>query len=331
MIGGKPSMIGLGAYPVIGLAQAREMCLRNKQALTSGHDPRIKVPTLADAIESVISIQKESWADNGKSEMQWRNSLNDYVIPTLGAMPVNLIQANHCLSVLSRDWQEKHVTMARVKNRLSAVMQWCIAQGYRDTDPTASLSAVLPKVKREHKHHDSINHADLAGALTDIDKAGEYWSVPACIRFIALTAVRSGEARGARWDEMDWTDKVWTIPAGRMKGRKVFQVPLSAQAMALLEKAEAGGKGSDLVFPSVRGKVLEPGRLSRLCNPLGFTVHGLRSTFRDWCGETGQRRELAELSLAHTIGNQTEQAYFRTSLLEQRREMMQTWADYLSG
>ena len=331
ILNGKPVMFGLGSFPVIGLAQAREICLRNKQAVIAGHDPRIKIPTFREAAQAVIKVQAESWTDQN-SEMQWRQSLQDYVYPAIGTLPVDRVQANHVLQILLPHWAERNTTMARVKSRISTILQWSIANGYRNDDPVSALSAVLPKIKKQVEHFQSLHHAELGRALNAINENGEHWAIPACIRFIALTASRSGEARGMQWSEINFKAKTWAVPAERMKSRKPFTVPLSSAALDVLQAARGVSNANGLVFPTVRGgKQLEANRLSRVVRPSGFTVHGMRSSFRDWCGETGVSRELAELSLAHAIGNETERAYFRSSLLEQRREVMEQWGQYLSA
>ena len=334
ILNGKPCMLGLGAFPVVSLADARKLALENKQALLKGIDPRKSVPLFKDAAQAVIGIQSEGWKNAGKSMTQWQASLRDYAFPVIGNTRVDKINTADCLKVLLPHWSTKHETMRRVKSRIAAVMKWSIAKNFRQDDPTIALNSVLPKTNGTKKHHKSLPHDQVAGAIAKIKQSGAYWSTLACLEFIILTATRSGEARLATWDEIDCNSKMWVIPAKRMKAKKKHRVPLSDQAVEVLAHARQYSDGSDLIFPAASGKPMSDSTVSKLLreNNVGCVVHGFRSSFRNWAAENGFNRDVCEASLAHsTTKNQAEAAYYTSDLIQQRQELMQVWANYLTS
>ena len=236
------------------------------------------------------------------------------------------------LAVIGPIWQSHAETATKLRQILSVVFRWSIAHSYRTDDPAHAVSAILPKQTGSRNHYKATPYAKVGDAIAKVRDAEACHTAKLALEFIVLTAVRSGEARGARWSEIDLEATLWTIPSDRMKkaGRE-FRVPLSGSAMELLRAAQEYSDGSGLVFPSACGKELRDGALSGLLRDagIGATVHGFRSSFRDWCAETGQPRELAELSLAHCIGNQVEQAYSRSDLLDKRRALMEAWGGLL--
>ena len=329
-INGKLTNIGLGAYPLVSLADARQKCLENAQNNARGVNPRQGIPTYEEAAENVLQLNMEGWKDKRKSETLWRQSMADYVLPVIGSMPVNLIHPHHVLECLIPNWTSKHETMRKTRQRIRSVFTWAEAKGYITSNSAGDvLNALLPKVNKKTVHHKSLHYSQLGDALDSLQASNEYPATKACLQFIALTACRSGEARLASWNEINCTDKVWTIPAVRTKTGKDHSVPLSDQAMAILESVK---DGSDLVFPSAQGKALTDNAISVMVKKQSgkFVPHGLRASFRDWCSETGASRELAEISLGHNFGSQVEAAYKRSTLLEQRRPLMQAWADAIS-
>ena len=333
-IGGKVVVIGLGSYPVVGLADARQAALANARAVAQGRDPRGGgVPTFADAAEIVIKLHEPSWRTGGKTAAIWRGSLRDHVMPKLGQRKVDEITVADVLTALLPVYQEKPELGRKLKQRVSAVMKWAVAEGHRDDDPAGpAINAALPKRASTVQHHRALPYAEVAGALATIDATGAWWATKACIHLLALTATRSGEARGATWNEIDLDAATWTIPGARTKVGVEHRVPLSDAACAVLREARERSDGGALVFPSARGKMLSDNTLSKLFreNGIDSTVHGLRSSFRDWAAETGAPREVAEAALAHVVGG-VEGAYFRSDLYKRRAKLMQEWADYLNG
>ena len=333
-IAGQPFNIGLGAYPVVTLAEARQAALENRRAVARGRDPRRGgVPTFAAAVEAVIAIHAAGWRDGGKNEQQWRASLGTYVLPQLGRTPIDRITTAEVLAVLVPIWSAKPETARRVRRRIRAVMRWAIAEGYRDDDPAGeAIGAALPRNGGPPTHHRALPHAEVGAALAQA-RAAEGWPAPKlALEFLTLTASRSGEVRGAHWDEIDRASATWTVPAARMKAGRPHRVPLSERALAVLDAARDLSDGSGLVFPSVRGLQLPDSALSKLLRDLDVPAvpHGMRSSFRDWAAEcTDAPREVCELALAHINSDRVEAAYRRSDLFERRRALMHEWAAYL--
>ena len=333
-IAGRPCNVGLGAYPVVTLAEARQAALENRRAVARGRDPRRGgVPTFAAAVETVIAIHAAGWRDGGKNEKQWRASLGTYVLPQLGRTPIDKISTAEVLAVLVPIWSAKPETARRVRQRIRAVMRWAIAEGFRDDDPAGeAIGAALPRNGRLPAHHRALPHAAVGAALARV-RASEAWpTTKLALEFLTLTASRSGEVRGAHWDEIDRPSATWTVPAARMKAGRPHRVPLSERALAVLDAAQDFADGSGLCFPSVWGRVMSDNTLSKLLRELGVPAvpHGMRSSFRDWAAEcTDAPREVCELALAHVNSDRVEAAYRRSDLFERRRALMEEWAAYL--
>ena len=337
-VNGQIVAVGLGSFPVVSLSQARDKALENKRTLAEGVDPRnsAAAPTFAETADKVIALHAESWRDGGKSEKQWRASLRTYACPAIGNKPVGSITSADVLELLMPIWATKRETARRVRQRIGQVFLYAIAAGLRPDNPAGdALAAALPAATgTATKHQPALPHAEVAQALARIRESGAGQSAKQALLFAVLTASRSGEVRGARWDEIDIRSRTWTIPGSRMKTGIEHRIPLSNAAMGLLVTATPLKDGSGLIFPSAtrRGKQLSDRTLSKLIRELGLpcVVHGFRSSFRDWCADTGQRRELAESALAHVVGG-VEGAYFRSDLFEGRRELMAAWAAYVGG
>lgn len=338
ILGGKPVNIGLGAWPIVSLEEARERALHNRRAIAKGEDPRSKrrsVPTFAEAVEKTIEIQAQAWKEGGKSERQWRSSLRNYVLSELGGRPVNAIQPRDVMSVLLPIWSAMPESARRIRQRISIVMKWAVAQGYRADNPAGSaLGAALPKIPNSETHYRALPYGRVPAALRKVRASGAYPGKLLCFEFLVLCAVRNAEARLARWDEMDEESATWTIPAGRMKANRAHRVPLSRRALQVLSAARRLENGSGLVFPSATGGPMGENALARLCRhlDLGCVPHGMRSSFRDWSAECSDApREVCELALAHVNSNRVERAYRRTDLFERRRQLMEAWAQFLTG
>ena len=334
-IHGRPVNVGLGAYPVVTLAEARKTALENRRAVAQGRDPRAGgIPTFAEAAERVIAIHRPSWRTE-KQEAEWRSSVRRHMAPRLGQKRVNTITTADVMAVLLADdlWNKKRVTAKRVRQRIGAVMRWAVAQGFRDDNPAGdAISAALPKNGSRARHHRAIPHGQVAAVFQRIDESSATLATQLAFRFLVLTACRSGEVRKASWSEFDLEDAIWTIPEARMKMGREHRVPLSSGSLDVLDQAKALGGGKGIVFPGKSGRRLGDATLSLLLRRLGVRCvpHGMRSSFRDWCSESGVPREVAEACLAHVVKNKVEAAYARSDLLERRREVMQAWAEYIS-
>ncbi len=287
-INGHPCNIGLGSFPVISLAEAREKALENRRAVARGGDPRDRsggIPTFEQAVEKVIAIHEPNWKDGARSAEIWRSTLRDYAMPRLGRKPVNKITTSDVLAVLVPIWTEKRETAKRVRQRIGAIMKWAIAEGHREDNPAGeAIGAALPNKGALRKHQKALPHGEVGEALRKVKQSNAWPATKLAFEFLVLTAARSGEVRGARWEEIDLEDGTWTVPGERIKAGREHRVPLSPRALEVLTEAEEMAEGSGLVFPSPRGKVLSDMTLSKLVRELGIPAvpHGFRSSFRDW-------------------------------------------------
>ncbi len=324
-VNGKRRKVGLGGWPSVSLAQAREKAAAIRAAIAEGRDPKRQVPTFADAAASVHELSRAGWKHD-RHARQWIASLERHAFPAIGNMPLDRITRGDVLAILTPLWTAKPETARRLRQRIRSVLKFGMAHGWIEHNAAGeAIDGALPTQPRLVKgHFTAMPHSEVAGVLEGLA------ATPAglCLRFLILTACRSGEARGASWDEIQ--GDTWTIPAARMKAGRQHRVPLSGAALAVL--AEARRLGSEgMVFPS-SGQILSGRTLSRLLRKVDdtSTVHGFRSSFRDWCADAGQPRELAEAALAHVVTG-IEGSYFRSDLFERRRALMQAWADYLDG
>lgn len=370
VIHGKRREIGLGGFPIVGLAEARKAALANKQMAYSGGDPLAErrkareTLTFADAVDRYLSAKLDEFR-NEKHRKQWRATLDTYARPVLGDMPVRSIGVADVLRAVQPIWSDKTETASRLRGRIENVLSWATVAGHREGPNPArwkgNLSELLPKAAKVAK-------SDNQPALALVD-APRWWAdltqregmAARALEFIALTAARSGEVRGMKWEEVnfgaqdriDATDKtlraVWTIPASRMKNGREHRVPLTTEAVILLEAlprmedssfvffAPRGGMLSDMSISAVMRRMQEAavkaGRAGWLDpkNKRPAVPHGLRSTFRQWAAERGYPRDMAEMALAHFIGSEVERAYQRSDMLERRRAMMVDWTGFLRG
>ena len=338
-VAGRQREMGLGSADLVTLAEARELAMSNKKLARAGGDPlaakqeRIAIPSLNEAIDKVIELNAPTWT-NAKHAAQFKSTLTNYVTPRLGRRPVNDIQAADILSVLQPIWVDKNETARRVKQRIGTVMKWAIAQGYRSDDPTIALNQVLPKSNRKPKHRASLPYTDVSDCLNVIKNSDAMLSTKLAIELLVLTATRSGEVRLANWSEVDLEAKTWTIPAERMKMKEEHIIPLSDRALDVLQQAKALG-GDGLIFPGMRsGRPMSDMTMSKLVKELGYPVdiHGFRTSFRTWVQEqTNTAHEVAERALAHKTTNKVEAAYARSDLFEKRRELMDSWANFIQN
>ena len=333
-IDGKQRDLGIGSTRFVSLQDARHTAYQNQAAARTGNwTEHAGVPTFADAAKEVIALHIPNWKDGGKTEASWNSTLETYAFPVIGNMAVNRIKTSHVLKILEPLWSAKRATGKKVKHRLDATMKWAIAEGYCSRNPVVEATAALPKNGHQVKHMRALPYAKVSKAITTVRESTAYEITKLALEFTILTACRSGEVRGAKWDEFDLENATWTIPAARMKMGKPHRVPLSDQAVKVLSRASELAIDSDTVFPSVRGGVLSDNTLSKLLrdNKVASTVHGFRSSFRDWAAEKSEApREVCEFCLAHVEGSAAELAYRRTDYFDLRREVMQDWALHVS-
>ena len=331
-INAKPVMIGLGSYPIVTLSEARAKALTNRRAVEQGRDPRgAGVPTFAQAAERVIAIHAKNWRDGGRSVEVWRSSLERFAYPHIGAKSVAEITTGDVMVVVAPIWTDKAETAKRLRQRISLIMRWAVAQNYRHDDPAgAAIGAALPRQSGRVAHHRTLPHGDVAAAVATVHASDATPTTKLALEHLVLTATRSGEVRGARWDEIDLDAAVWTVPAQRTKTNKAHRVPLSRRALDVLTDAHAYADASGLVFPSATGRQLSDSTMSKLLRELDIAAvpHGFRSSFRSWCAETGTPREVAEAALGHIVKG-VEGAYQRSDLLDARRDLMNQWAAHL--
>ena len=333
--------MGLGGFPRVGLADARKKAGAYLEALDAGRDPVAErrgaavpsTPTFGEVCQLVHDANSQ-WSKVHADS--WLTSLKRHAGP-IWERPVDSIDRRDVLAVLTPMFAEIAETGRRVRARIRDVMRFAVAHEWRDDNPAGEgINGALPKTRKGQRHHNAIDYREAASAVAAIGMCG---AVRLCLLFAILTAARPGEARGARWSEIDLDARLWTIPAERMKTRTAqHRVPLSRPALAVLVAARVLDDGSDLVFPSPMkpGNPVTDMALLRVLRVEGLadraTVHGFRSTFRDWAAETTAASwEAMELSLAHAPGSHVERAYARTDLLEQRRELMEAWGEYLTG
>ena len=344
MVRGRSRSLGLGSYRLVSLAEARATALANRKLAREGGDPTIAgrrrsagVPTFEEAAVKVVDIYSGAWRKGSKTASQWRASLRDYVFPHLGATSVDQVTTADVMAALEPIWTRKHVTARKVHQRVSTVMRWAIAQGYRADNPAGdAITAALPRRPAPVEHRRALPHHEVAAAMAAVRASDAWTGTKLAFELLVLTATRSGEVRLARWREVDLAGRVWTIPASRMKAKREHRVPLSDRAAEVLGEAEAlrpAPAPDEPVFTSIRGRLIDGAAISRLVSELGIPAvpHGFRSSFRDWASErTDHPREVVEAALAHTVRNQTEAAYARSDLFERRRRLMDDWTRYLA-
>ena len=256
--------------------------------------------------------------------------LATYVYPEIGNIPINEVTNADVFKVLSPVWATKRAMAGKVKTAMNAIFAWAAANDLVQVNPVLAVNGALPKAGGKVQHHRALPWEEVPAMLATVDASGAAETTKLCVRFLTLTACRSGEVRGATWDEVD--GDVWTIPGERTKTGKAHRVPLSGPAIDVLVRALELTGGHGLIFPSRTGRALSEGALSKLFGELGIPAvpHGLRSTFRVWAAEHDVPREVAEFALAHVVGTQAERAYQRSDLFRQRVEVMATWGETLT-
>lgn len=344
-INGRRVERGLGSYPIVGLEDAREQAAQIRNAARLGKDARFEAKkqrlanaTFAEAFESFFSIRSQQLS-NGKHVQQWRSTMRDYVLPKIGQRPVGEVTAAEVIDVLKPIWFAKPETARRVFQRMNSVFDSAILRGSRErANPCVGVASELGTEHRRVTHHAALPWPEVPAFVSALRTRLAMTSTKLLFEFLILTASRSGEVRGAVWDEIDLVSKLWTIPGSdpvsgrRTKSGSEHIVPLSTRALEVLQEARKLHSGT-IVFPGTKGQPLSDNTLSKLLRDGGIagTPHGFRSAFKDWCAETGVRDEVSEAALAHADPNSVRAAYRRTRFLDERREVMQRWADFVGG
>lgn len=366
MRGGQARTMGLGPLHTIGLAQARDRARRAREQLLDRVDPinarrekdlaakaeAAKLVTFREAAERYIKGHQAGWK-NPKHGDQWRATLETYAYPTIGDLSVAAVDTGHVTEILEPVWTSKTETASRVRGRIEAVLDWAAAREYRRGDNPARwrghLEKLLPaKSKvRAVQHMPAMPYVNVPAFMAELrgHKVLSAWA----LEFTILTACRTGEAIGARWDEIDFSAKIWTVPGKRTKSGREHRVPLSERALQVISEIPREAASPHLFPGNKTGKPLSNMAMLELLRGMrggglatrsgdlpvhggALTVHGFRSSFRDWAAEqTNYPREIAEAALAHVLGDKTEAAYQRGDLLEKRRKLMQAWAGYCGG
>ena len=332
-IDGKVTTLRLGTYPKVTLDEARRRAKKNSKAVEEDRHPTTRnQPTFQEAAERVIELHSYSWRPGGGTLKRWEYNLSRFVYPRLGMKRVGKVTSADLVACLEPIWHTKPETARQVLSHIRAVMQWAEGKGFRSDDPTRVVSAALGPIRTVVRHMPAVHYSHVSQVLLTIEASNAYWATKAAFRFMTYTAARNGMVRGARWEEIDLVTATWTVPAHRVKSGRAFTVPLSQAALAVLEQAWQHTAGVGLVFPSPTGRPLSNGTLSKLCrdNNVGCVPHGMRSSFRDWCAETGVPNRVAEQALAHTPRG-LRPTGIHTDLLEARRMVMEMWAIYLTG
>lgn len=350
MVGSKRRHMGLGGFPDVTLAQAREKARKARDDISQGIDPiaqrsalvsalrtqQASEKTFAQATEGFLEAHGDSWK-NPKHRAQWKSTLVTYAFPFMGKLLVRDVGQEHVLAALEPIWKTKNETASRLRGRIENVLDWATVRKYRAGENPARWKGHLDKLLatpskvQKVKHHRALPIDAMAAFMTDLRQ--REGTAAKALEFTVLCAARSGEVRGAVWPEFDLDAGIWTVPAERMKASKEHRVPLPESAVRIL-RAQPHFKDNELVFPSALGRPLSDMSMTSVMRRMEVDAvpHGFRSTFRDWARErTNYPRDLAEQALAHALDNKVEAAYRRGDALEKRRALMQAWDDFCDG
>ena len=342
VIDGKRRAFGLGGYPVVTLAEAREVALDNVRIRHRGGDPIAErdrgrtptAPTFGEAVESFIALKRSGWKAGSRNESNWRSSLAHAAI--LNGRPVDAIQTHDVIAVLVPLWHSKHATAKALRQRIGKVMDWARAAGHRADNPADSrIDAALPSANGHRvEHRKALDWQDAPAAFAKIRAVtGSQRGAALGLMFLILTGTRRDEARNARWSEIDLDSATWTIDASRTKSGRPFRVALSRAALDILREARSLGCRGGRIFCGARGGRLTETAFRDTQKRLGIaaTTHGWRATFRGWCSDTGVPRDVAEWALNHAFQGDVERSYDRGDRLEARRPAMADWAAHVAG
>jgi integrase len=349
---GKRRDMGLGPLDAVSLAEARYRAQEARKLVLEGKDPiesrrlarmaseldAAKAMSFRQCAEAYIAAHRAGWR-NPVHAKQWPSTLEMYVYPVFGALPVGAVDVGLVMKAIEPIWEPKPETASRVRGRIESILDWATARGYRRGENPARwrghLENLLPKKTkvRRVEHHAALPYAEIAAFVAALrDQEG---IAARALEFAILTCARTGEVIGARWGEINIAERLWTIPAARMKAGKEHRVPLSDAAMAIVEKLAAIRTGDYLLPGASVGRPLSNMAMLALLRRMGradLTVHGFRSAFADWCAErTNFLGEVREMALAHAVGDKVEAAYRRGDLFAKRRQLAEAWARYCTN
>ena len=341
-IDGRRRDIGLGPFPVIGLAEARRRAFANRVSIAEGKDPlaekhRAKAPTFREAAVRTFEANRPRWR-NSKHVASWMQMLEKRALPAIGAMRVDQIAREDVLRILTPIWTRHPEVARKTRQRIRAVLAWAQAHGYVEHNAAGEgIDGALPTMPKQKRHYRALPYQEVTAALETIETSRASLAAKLAFRWVVLTACRSGEARGATWSEIDEAERLWVIPADRMKTSTEHRQPLSDAAMAVLDQARALDDGSGLLFPSPmrRSRPLSDMSLTKVLRDTGLadraTVHGFRTCFRTWASEkTNADHAVMELSLAHAVGSAVERAYARSETIAKRRRLLDQWGRFVT-
>ena len=335
--------IGLGSFSLVSLEKARRRAYENRVSVADGIDiiaerRRTKVPSFRVAAEWTYEALQPRWRST-KGTKNWMQQLERHAFRRLGDMPVDTIGREDVLAVLTPIWTSKPETARRVRRNIRATLSWCQAHGFIEHNVAGeAIGGALPRMPSVKENYRALPYPDVPEALVTIEASKASQASKTALRFLVLTAARSGEVRGAMWDEIAFEAREWRIPGQRMKTGKEHRQPLSDAAVEVLERARMLDDGNGLIFPSPvrKGKPLSDMSLTKVLRDVDLaekaTVHGFRSSFRTWASEyTNADHAVMELCLAHRVGSAVEQAYARSDLLAKRRRLMDQWGAFVAG
>jgi integrase len=342
-VDGKRRDFGLGSTKTVSLAEAREKALELRKLLRGGVDPvaqkkaakmaRLTIPTFKEAAEAAHADLVAGWR-NGKHRRDWLSSVKAYAFPMLGDIRIDHVEAPMVRDLLLPIWLEKPETARRVRQRVRAIIDWAVAKGFRQTLDLSGIGKGLPKQRRADNHFAAMPYDELPAFVAKLNDAPESMGRLALL-FTIFTAARSGETRGATWQEIDLEKGIWSIPGNRMKAGRDHGVPLSDGAIAILEKVKIFRLDKNsLLFPGKGSKALSDMTMSKILRDmeLPFTVHGMRSSFKDWAVEcTSFPDAVSEAALAHADTNRTRASYRRTDFFKMRCDLMAAWHKHIDA
>ena len=340
-IKGKRRDIGLGGWPLVTLAEARDQAFENRRLARRGGDPladkRRKVPTFREAAQRTFEANRTRWSP--KTAQNWTQQLERHALPVLGDLPVDQIGREHVLRVLSPLWGVKLDISRKLRGRIRATLAWAQAHGFIEHNVAGeAIDGALPSMPTVAAHFRALPYREVGAALNTIEASRASLAARSALRFLVLTAARAGEVRGSRWSEIDLEAREWRVPPERMKTGAEHRVPLSGAALAVLRRVQQLRDESDLVFPSPmrRGRPLSNMAMTKVLRDTGLAdrtvVHGFRTSFRTWAAErTSTPHAVCEMALAHQVGSAVERSYARSDLFEKRRGLMEAWAQSVTG
>ncbi len=340
LVHGRRRDLGLGGWPVVSLARARERAFANRVLIADGGDPvaakrKANAPTFREAAERVWEAMRPRWRSE-KTVRSWMQQMERHVFPVIGDLRVDRVRRENVLDVLDPLWNTIPAAARRLRGRIRGTLAWARAHGFVDVNVVMDIDGALAPIRRAPQHHRALPYGEVAEAVALVEASDAAVVVKALFRFVVLTACRTHEARLATWAEIDVERREWRIAASRTKTLMEHRVPVTDAAAAALEAVSSLRKDSGLVFPSAvrAGVPVGASALARLLEENGIAAvpHGFRTSFRTWAAEqTDAPHAVAEMALGHRVGSEVERSYARSDLFEKRRQLMERWAEFVTG